>query len=354
MFEILIDEFGRTKSKRFDREKTVFDICRFPHYEIVISNILAYFLDSSEDHGFGYLFPKSLFEAAGYESVCRNLQFNVLRECQTESGKYIDILLHNDEISVVIENKIYASLNNDLEDYYRHAKKFSTSTIGIVLSVFPQNLKDSNFRAVTHLEFVAKIRANLGAFISGSKTNRLPLLLDLLTNLENLTGGENVMDTTFLKFVQKHQTEITDLNSRLKALRDEFRRVINSVNVIVQDNLHQANVRQWAWRDLNGLTDVAVSDISTSNNVKIAIDSILSCDGWEFQVFFRPSSNSKINISKFCTECGIPGKESDNARFIVAAKLPIDSERIDVAKFITNLIEKINMHSILANNPIPC
>ncbi len=51
------------------RVKTFFDVSGFPHYENVISNILAFFFDVNEEHGLKDLWLKSLFE-------CYNIKAN--------------------------------------------------------------------------------------------------------------------------------------------------------------------------------------------------------------------------------------------------------------------------------------
>ena len=42
------------------RKKSIFEIAGYAHYEIVYSNILAFYLDKNEDHNFGSLFLDSL------------------------------------------------------------------------------------------------------------------------------------------------------------------------------------------------------------------------------------------------------------------------------------------------------
>lgn len=42
---------------------TLMDIAGFPHWENVYSNILAFFLDGSREHGFGNLMVRAMLEA---------------------------------------------------------------------------------------------------------------------------------------------------------------------------------------------------------------------------------------------------------------------------------------------------
>ena len=65
------------------RVKTFFDVTGFPHYENVISNILAFFFDTNEEHGFKDLWLKSLFEC--YNSVANtHFQLGEFEEIERE------------------------------------------------------------------------------------------------------------------------------------------------------------------------------------------------------------------------------------------------------------------------------
>ena len=56
------------------RVKTFFDVAGFPHYENVLSNILAFFFYTNEEHNLKDLWIKSLFE-------CYNMRANTHIEC---------------------------------------------------------------------------------------------------------------------------------------------------------------------------------------------------------------------------------------------------------------------------------
>ena len=96
---------------------TLLEIAGFPHWENVCSNILAFFLDTEQAHGFGPLFVRSILEA--YRSRCRQDWLEgvpypedvgaadaVEREVMTGNGKRIDILVHCADFRICIENKI--------------------------------------------------------------------------------------------------------------------------------------------------------------------------------------------------------------------------------------------------------
>ena len=72
------------------------------------------------------------------------------------------MLLRNDQMNIVIENKIYAWLYNDLDDYYKTASENGKNKpLGIVLSYYPQEEVNTNYKFVTYEVFFNCIKKNL-------------------------------------------------------------------------------------------------------------------------------------------------------------------------------------------------
>ena len=125
---------------------TLMDIARFPHWENVYSNILAFVLNTEEAHGFGPLFIRSII--AAYRSNCPVISWRedihnfecveatdrVEREARTTKGKRIDILVECADFLVCVENKIRIDLNNPLDEYREHCKKTALGAPCLVLS----------------------------------------------------------------------------------------------------------------------------------------------------------------------------------------------------------------------------
>ncbi len=129
---------------------TFLDIAGFPHYENVISNIYAYYLDKDNSHGFDDLFLNALINAIkkkasdSFEPKLKYLddwnEWAVSRE-ETVEGKRIDILLTETsgdrETFIIIENKVFAELYNPLDIYWSVSK--SRRKLGVVLSLFEKS-----------------------------------------------------------------------------------------------------------------------------------------------------------------------------------------------------------------------
>ena len=99
-----------------EKAKTFFDVAGYPHYENVISNILAFFFDTSEEHGLKDLWLKSFVDCynltAGANIQLSELE-NIEREHSTEENKRLDIIILLSNAIIAIENKVYANANNN-------------------------------------------------------------------------------------------------------------------------------------------------------------------------------------------------------------------------------------------------
>ena len=111
------------------KPKTFLGIAKQPHYENVLSNIYAFYFDVNEVHQFKDLFIKSLLELINRSILVKEKtvfetfsEFDVFTEYGIKDQKRIDILLQNNEQAIIIENKVYHHLNNDLNEYYNEIK----------------------------------------------------------------------------------------------------------------------------------------------------------------------------------------------------------------------------------------
>src|SRR5438876_10656470 len=115
-FNRLLDEFSRIP-RLPQTEQTFMEIARCPHYENVVSNVLAFFLNPENGHGLKAVVLESLLAAAAGKSLSEaDLDaVNVTREVGTEFGR-LDLLVETASLVVGVENKIFADVYNDLGD----------------------------------------------------------------------------------------------------------------------------------------------------------------------------------------------------------------------------------------------
>lgn len=343
MFDSLLKKFENIPPAKKKADDTLFDICGIPHHENVISNVLAFFFDDSNDHDVKGLLAKSLFEAAEIDDRNLDLQFQAEREVRTKSGKFIDILLTNDSICIVLENKIWAPLNNDLDDYWRHATtRDKDKTYGIVLSMRKIDTGPSKFTNVLYSEFIRKMRGNLGKFIGRQHNHHLLLLIDLMNNIENLYEGGTPMNDEFISFIRREHADVQRFGKELKTYHDDLRKIVKQVNAIVIELVQDSSVKQSLWRNLPDLRDVAVTDFDIENGVGLAIDSVVDPTKWEFQVFYRDTSGVSNNIVDYCKAKQLDGSKSGE-RFVLTKTLPLETDPTEVARTIVELINSLRV-----------
>lgn len=208
------------------KPKTFLGIAKQPHYENVMSNIYAFYFDINGVHKLKDLFIKSLLELINASSLTKEsnvfesfLNYEIITEYGTINQKRIDILLQNNEQAIIIENKVYHELNNDLDEYYNEIKV--ATKMGIVLSLHPiSDIKHQRFINITHLQLVNQILQNLGNYILDANDKYIVFLKDFCQNITNLSHP--VMEKEAIQFYYKNQEEINQLVKFKSKLREHI------------------------------------------------------------------------------------------------------------------------------------
>lgn len=196
---------------------TVFDISGYPHYENVISNWYAFFLNPVNEHCLEYLFLDALSSLIKERGAAIDLDtITIEREVATANGGRIDLLISNrnkdGKISraIIIENKIYADDYNDLDDYWNSFPLEANNKLGILLTLTKCIPKHPGFINITHLEWVNKIQFLLPQFWQDANDRHLLLLKDFTENIKRITGIEKNMEKE-LQFLMEHGEKVSQL-----------------------------------------------------------------------------------------------------------------------------------------------
>jgi len=218
-----------------EKVTTLFDIAGFPHYETVISNFYGFYFDPNAKHQFGDLFISALVEVLKAKTKRTDFITNIAncfitREFYTDNGKYIDIVIseasENKDIvdnAIIIENKIYASVYNDLQEYYNSVKVIHNK-IGVVLSLRPEKNLPSNFISITHNELLRQVEFSSGSYFLNVDTKEIIILKEFIQNIKAMTQTTDLKE--YYDFFFKHKEKVmeaADLFSTIKA--DIFKQV---------------------------------------------------------------------------------------------------------------------------------
>ena len=296
-FELLLDKFQHlpeTKSK----PRTILEICGYPHFENVCSNILQFFFDPSEDH--------KLDEAVLYSLVSlveptidpgELADVEVKREDRTRSGKLLDIVFKNEESLVGgIENKIRAPVYNDLRDYAEHlnglAEKTGRPAIKIILCVKKPHLEeDFGFKMVTYEAFAGNILKNIGPKIPGANQLHLNLLLEFMATIENEKHGTH-MNPSLLEFFKKnaataHKFWHDAVPELISEMKDKSREVKN----VFEESEWAAKVQPLKHWDDSGKSyrrefACGVScRMEVAQHVSLEIEALITLSGWQINAY---------------------------------------------------------------------
>lgn len=231
--------------KPIHSEKTFLDMAGITRKENKISNLLAFYFNPEEEHGFKYLFINAFIDCVKASKKYNNfkfdyLEFNINREYSITSKKNadnkerIDILIQSvsePKSSIIIENKIDASLdNNDLENYWEKIK--TKNKVGVVLSIKKVNLSDyPMFINILYKDFVKSI--NKKVELNCSKKHHI-LLKDFLDNINKMTENKNTPEEIdfFLKNFNAIQKIEKKRNHILKNIASEINDVGNALNFL--------------------------------------------------------------------------------------------------------------------------
>lgn len=349
--ENLIHEFKKLpRTKRND--ETFISICRFPHQEKVFSNILAFFFDTEREHNLKDLFVESLIEAAGLNPDDFLENFSSETEVYTKKGNYIDLLLRSDEKNIVIENKIYAELHNDLDDYYESAQEEGKENpLGIVLSLYKQSdeLVESNpkYKFVVYEDFLNQIKENIGFYKKNANQKYISFLSDFIETIETLARGKS-MDTGFVRFLKDNEEAVLEFSKKFAEFRKELRNTVNKVNSLIladerlREKIADKKLKVWPWHDSSGIFDVAVVDYfpDDKNQIDIALDSTINLDGWNFALWRRKDDTGKVMLKDYIEKIGEKG-EIKHFKFVLDKTFAFDANPEKVAGFIVDLICKM-------------
>ena len=227
------------------QDPTIFDISRYPHYEVVISNWYAFFFDPSAEHSLGDLFLQSLIEIINeYHNEFFMEDCRVEREFQTAKGGSIDMVLYQQseegeefETAIIIENKIRAGLNNDLDDYYESVKVDEPNQkVGLVLSLDKIEVPHQKFINITHEELLEVVQQNLGKYVVSARPKYIPYLQDFIYNLEQMTRPDKMQDS--IKFYFERAEKIQEL---LTLRSHAYHHVDNDLYRVIQADA------DWEW-----------------------------------------------------------------------------------------------------------
>lgn len=175
--------------KNEQSDNTLFSIAGIDHSENALSNVYAYFLDENQPHGLGAIFKESL-EQIIFNKTGRKIDLScsiIDREHTTVGGNRIDILIQGPNHSVIIENKVFHKVNNNLSDYWLSVEGGNETKTGVILTLTHILTNHPNYINVTHMEWLEEIKRRIDANVIVPNSSTKILLEDFFNNIKQLS-----------------------------------------------------------------------------------------------------------------------------------------------------------------------
>lgn len=344
------------------KPKTFLGITKQPHYENVLSNIYAFYFKVNEVHRFKDLFVTSLLACIAKSKLGKQKEalqefydFEVDTEYATIKGGRIDLLLSNKEQAIIIENKVYHHLNNNLDDYWNSIDvedKNEDNKIGIVLSLQPvSDIKHPQFINITHLELLQTVMKNCGTYLLEANNKYLVFLKDFYQNIMNLS--KPIMEQKELDFYFKNQEEINQIIKLKLSVRNHIINEVEKAGNSLEDvNLYGPRVSSALGKrvryylslfDKNLMIAVVFDEIMTDKKFYIAVEFMDNCliDRVKYQAVNFNDSEKSILVPDFYSNTN-----KHWAHFAVKHYSLKDEDVTNLSDFILDKLENDSLLSI--------
>lgn len=263
------------------KEKTFMEVSRYPHYENVCSNILAFYFNPNEEHRLNDSVVKALL------STIENKQpelinkistdnISVFREYTTLKGNRIDIVIKNDDFVIGIENKIYASVYNDLDDYAKTLDSINKNSIKVLLSLRSENdiVIQKGFVNITYNELFDNLMDKLD---NVDTTNKWYIyLVDFIASLKGYKV-ETEMEQEINEWIKNNKENINNFLDIIKIFKDNILKKSEEYDNLMEKKISNYKIKHWTG---NYLSVISYIVLDLGCNLDVSLD----VDGWYISI----------------------------------------------------------------------
>lgn len=249
--------------------RNLIEIAGYPSWENVNSNLLAFYFDKNEEHGFGTLFIDSLLTLIpNSELISSECEFDVEREVYTNNGNKIDIVISqkneiddigggsNSDWAIIIENKINHNLNgNDLKDYWNSI--CVSIKVGIILSKYETDFSKEHqeslqndgitYYHISHKNLIEKVQEKMYSSFIEADDRHLLFLKEFIVNTINFYNSEILM-----KENEKILKEFHTNRENIIALKKQDSKMLKFVTDCIIEEFSENNFRAYSTKLAHG------------------------------------------------------------------------------------------------------
>ncbi|MBR3797907.1 MAG: PD-(D/E)XK nuclease family protein [Bacteroidales bacterium] len=217
--------------KGYKWQRSLMDITGIKHHENMWSDIYKFFFNEKEGHNMKDLFIRSLEQILEIEPnfLC---DFKVEREYGAEKQKRIDILLKDEENhrAIIIENKIYHTLNNDLDNYYKSICREGYDDVKVVVLGLTKYKLKEGYKSIAHIGLLDKVFGNIHKYLPTANSNYVYLLQEFYKNIKNHT---NMIDKNETDFFFENREKV----ARVHDVYREIKEYITNIMTLKKDSI---------------------------------------------------------------------------------------------------------------------
>ena len=214
----LIKDFKKLE-KPPERKKAFLEIIGLSHLEAISSKALAFFFDTDEVHQLKDLCLQALYDyildRAKSENELAISTQSVEREVSTDDGSRIDIVIDTYDDLIIIENKLFHTVNNPFESYVNYGKLRRGERNGhyIILGIHKPETLPEHFKFISHFDLADAIRNRLGDYLMDADQHYVTLLVDYLHALDDFNPNSRIgkMEQAIVNFFGENHSLLTDV-----------------------------------------------------------------------------------------------------------------------------------------------
>lgn len=208
--------------KGYKWQRSLMDITGIKHHENMWSDIYKFFFNEKEGHNMKDLFIRSLEQILKIEPNFLG-DFKVEREYGAENQRRIDILLKDEENhrAIIIENKVYHTLNNDLDNYYKSIcmKGYNDNDVKVVVLGLTKYKLKEGYISITHIDLLDKVLGNIHKYLPAANSNYVYLLQEFYKNIKNHTNMIDKKEVEFF-FNKENQQKMVKIHDIYRHIKD--------------------------------------------------------------------------------------------------------------------------------------
>ena len=263
------------------KEKTFMEVSGYPHYENVCSNILSFYFNPNEEHRLNDTVLKALLSTIEKKQpeLINNIStdnISVFREYTTLKGNRIDIVIKNDDFVIGIENKIYASVYNDLDDYAKTLDNINKNSIKVLLSLHNKNdiAIQKGFVNVIYNELFDNLIEKLD---NVDTTNKWYIyLVDFIASLKGYKV-ETEMEQDINEWIKNNKENINNFLDVIKIYKDNILKKSEEYDNLMEKKVSNCKIKHWTGDYLSVISYI-VLDLGCNLDVSLGVD------GWDISI----------------------------------------------------------------------